>query len=157
MAAELKPYWFVAAVFREPHDLVSTITELRGNGFAGDRLLVVANHRAEDMRKAIDGLESGRVPVVAVHHDRTLKATSSLGLPAGLRAFLDAIGEDGTVGPGGEGRSQVYSQLREDVAGGAVVLIASVDDPDEQLLGARLLLRGNCECVLTHEIAMHSG
>ncbi len=53
----------------------------------------------------------------------------------------------------GEGQSQVYAQLRQDVAGGALVLIASVADPDEQLLGARILLRGNCECVLTHEIA----
>jgi hypothetical protein len=43
--------------------------------------------------------------------------------------------------------------LRQDIAGGALVLIASVADPDQQLLGARILLRGNCECVLTHEIA----
>ncbi|HEX9881366.1 MAG TPA: hypothetical protein VGA65_02555 [Hyphomicrobium sp.] len=164
MADELKRYWFVAAVFREPHDLASTIGALRDNGFAGNRLLIIANHRAEDTRKAAGGSEVDRVPVVAVDEDGAIKAGASDALPTGLCTLLDAMSEGdarehGTagaaVGSDGAGRSQVYAQLRRDVAGGAVVLIADVADSDEQLLGARILLRGNCECVLTHEIAAH--
>ncbi len=162
MAADLKCCWFVAAVFREPHDLVSTIAELRANDFSGNRLLVVANHRAADARKALDGSVVGPVPVTGVGENGAVKAPQSLKLSAELRTLLKAMGEvdpverrseGGADGPDRESQSQVYAQLRQDVAGGALVLIASVADPDEQLLGARILLRGNCECVLTHEIA----
>jgi hypothetical protein len=160
MADALKQYWFVAAVFREPHDLVLTMGELRDNGFAGSRLLIVANHRAGDTRKAVLDADIG-APVVAMHADGGGKAGASVELPAGLRMLLDAIdaseakGTEAVAAPDGGGQSQVYAQLRQDVADGAVVLIASVADPEEQLLGARILLRGNSECVLTHEIAQH--
>jgi hypothetical protein len=154
MADGLKRYWFVAAVYREPHDLVSTLAELRGNGFRGDRLLVVANHRTEDARKALDGSQAGSVPVIAVRADGATKAGAPVKLPTELRALMEAMDGGDPVAPvDGGGQSQVYQQLRQDVADGAVVLVASVANPDEQLLGARILLRGNCECVLTHEIA----
>ncbi|HEY7669207.1 MAG TPA: hypothetical protein VH852_01085 [Hyphomicrobium sp.] len=159
MADGLKRYWFVAAVFREPHDLVSTIAELRDNGFGGNRLLILANHGAEDARIVVGGSQVGPVPVVAIHaNGNDPKVDASLKLPVALRTLLEAMSvehHDGNSGKGncGEGQSQVYAQLRQDIAGGALVLIASVADPDQQLLGARILLRGNCECVLTHEIA----
>jgi hypothetical protein len=155
MAGELKRYWFVAAVFREPRDLVSTIAELRANAFSWARLLVVANHKNGDTRKVLDGAEGGQVAVVSVSADGS--SWTAPKLPVELRTLVEAMGE-GDAGkrasPDGDGRWQVYAQLRQDVAGGALVLIASVADPDEQLLGARILLRGNCECVLTHEIAV---
>jgi hypothetical protein len=160
MADALKQYWFVAAVFREPHDLVSTISELRDNGFASSRLLVVANHRAMETRKAVLGADVGAVPVFAMHADGGGNAGVSVELPAGLRMLLDAIAAsevgatETTEAPAQGGQSEVYAQLRQDVADGAVVLVASVADPEEQLLGARILLRGNSECVLTHEIAV---
>ncbi|NIO43298.1 MAG: hypothetical protein GTO41_25975 [Burkholderiales bacterium] len=53
----------------------------------------------------------------------------------------------------GKAPSPVYAQLIKDVADGAVVLIASAAGPEQQLRGARILLRGNCECVLTHELS----
>ncbi len=159
MADSLKRYWFVAAVFREPHDLVSTITELRDNGFAGNNLLVVANHKTEGARKAVLDSEVRSVPVVGVR-DGAIKAGPSLDLPAGLSTLLDSVKQsrtgDGAAERAGRGQPQVYAQLRQDVADGAVVLVASAADPEEQLLGARILLRGNCECVLTHEIAAES-
>ena len=55
----------------------------------------------------------------------------------------------------GQAPSPVYAQLLEDVADGAIVLIASADGPEQQLQGARILLRGKCECVLTHELTEH--
>jgi hypothetical protein len=156
MADALKQYWFVAAVFREPHDLVSTISELRDNGFASSRLLIVANHRAMDARKAVLDADVGAVPVFAMHGDGGGNVGVSVELPAGLRMLLDAIAASETEAadaPAQGGQSQVYAQLRQDVADGAVVLVASAADHEEQLLGARILLRGNSECVLTHEIA----
>jgi len=161
MADALKRYWFVAAVFREPHDLVTTIAELRDNGFAGNRLLIVANHRAADMHKAVLGADVGAVPVISMHADAAGDGAASVELPEGLRMLLDAVAASGpgaqeaAAAPELAGQAQVYAQLRQDVAEGAVVLIASVGDPEEQLLGARVLLRGNSECVLTHEIAAH--
>jgi hypothetical protein len=159
MAEALQRFWFAAAVFREPHDLVSTIAALRDKGFAGNRLLVIANHRAADMRKTVLNADVGSVPVVAMPTDGAGGAAAPAELPAGLRTLLAAIDAvDGAAQHGAaaadRGRqSQVYAQLRQDVADGAVVLVASVANPDEQLLGARILLRGNSECVLTHEIA----
>jgi hypothetical protein len=152
MAAELKRYWFVAAVFREPRDLVATIAELRVNAFSRARLLVVANHKSGDTRKALDGAEEGQVAVVSVSADGS--SWTAPKLPVELGTLVEAMHAGKRASPDGDGRSQVYAQLRQDVAGGALVLIASVADPDEQLLGARILLRGNCECVLTHEIAV---
>jgi hypothetical protein len=161
MADDLKRYWYVAAVFREPRDLASTIGQLRDNGFHSNRLLLVANHGAEAARKALDGSQAAPVSVVVVHADGAIKGDASVELPDGLGTLLEAMGESRVAERGSDGhaggidgaeQSQVYAQLRQDVADGALVLVASVADPDEQLLGARILLRGNCECVLTHEI-----
>lgn len=146
MADDLKRYWFIAAVFREPHDLVSTVRELRDNDF-GSEVLVLANHGTGDVRKALDRAGSGQVPVVDAHSG----GSGSVQLPVELGTLWQAM-EAERRGDRSDGQSQVYAQLREDVAQGALVLVASVADPDQQLLGARILLRGNCECVLTHEI-----
>lgn len=154
MSDERDRYWFVAGVFREPRDLVATIAALRTGAFAASCLLIVANHRAGDARKALSGSGSGRVSVVAVHADGALESGDAVALPVDLRALLEAMDESGKARGrrDGEDRSQVYAQLRQDVAEGALVLVASAASPDEQLDGARILLRGNCECVLTHEI-----
>jgi hypothetical protein len=159
MADSRDRYWFVAAVFREPHDLVATIAELRAGAFAASRLLVVANRRAEDARKALTGSVSGGVSVVAVHADGALESGDAVALPVDLRVLLEAIDESGKGRTRRDeaDRSQVYAQLRQDVAEGSLVLVASAANPDEQLVGARILLRGNCECVLTHEIDARRG
>ncbi len=154
MADALKRYWFVAGVFREPHDLLAPIAELRASGIADKSLLIVANHRSEEARKAVGGSEAGPVPVISVHGDEAIRTEPSRKLSAALRTLLAAMSGGGTrTSDQDSSQSQVYAQLRQDVAGGAVVLFASVADPDEQLVGARILLRANCECVLTHEIA----
>jgi hypothetical protein len=154
MADELKRYWFVAAVFREPHELAPTIAELRASGIAGNRLLIVANHKAGDLRKVVDGSGDGPVPVVAAGADGVMKAEPAVKLSSELRTLLEVMSGGGAQTSGqGDRQSQVYGQLRQDVDGGALVLIASVAGPDEQLVGARILLRGTSECVLTHEIA----
>jgi hypothetical protein len=161
MADERNRYWFVAAVFRQPGDLAATIAELRSGNFAARQLLVVANHKADDPRKAVGGRGSEHVTVVTARSDGAIEIGAGLNVLPGLRALLEAMGASGPAperrdGPGGregERQSQVYVQLRQDVADGAFVLIASVANPEEQLQGARVLLRGNCECVLTHEIA----
>jgi hypothetical protein len=161
MADERNRYWFVAAVFRQPRDLAATIAELRSGSFPVSQLVVVANHKPDDVRKAVGGRGPEHVTVVEARSDGAIKVGQDLNVPAGLHALLEAMEASGPVpgpggGPGGregERQSQVYAQLREDVADGAFVLIASVANPEEQLRGARVLLRGNCECVLTHEIA----
>jgi hypothetical protein len=154
MADERDRYWFVAGVFREPRDLVATIAALRASAFAASRLLVVANHRAGDAEKDLVRSDFGQVPVVAVHADGGLESGDAVALPVDLRVLLEAMDESGKARSRRDGadRSQVYAQLRQDVADGALVLVASVGNPDEQLDGARILLRSNCECVLTHEI-----
>lgn len=150
MADARDPFWFVAAVFREPGDLVATIADLRASAFAQTPVVVLANHRVEEARKALAASESGRVTVVAVRDDCPAGSDPAAALPGDLRAFLKAMNGSG---PGrGEGQAHVYAQLHQDVAEGALVLIAGVASPDAQLDGARILLRGKCECVLTHEI-----
>jgi hypothetical protein len=153
MADAPKRYWFVAGVLREPHDLLAPIGQLRASGIPVNGLLIVANHRSEDARKAVDGSEAGPVPVVSVHGDEAMRVEPSRKLSPALGTLLAAMrGGEQTVDED-DSQSQVYAQLRQDIADGAVVLFASVADPDEQLVGARILLRANCECVLTHEIA----
>jgi hypothetical protein len=154
MADERDRYWFVAAVFREPCDLVATIAALRDSSFAAIRLLIVASCRADDARKALSGSDYGPVSVVTAHPDGSPESGAAPALPVDLCALLEAMDENGKgcAHRGKEDRSQVYAQLRQDVAKGALVLIAGAANPDEQLVGARILLRGNCECVLTHEI-----
>ncbi len=154
MGEALKRYWFVAGVMREPHDLLAPIGQLRASGIPDNGLLIVANHRSEDARKAVDGTEAGPVPVVCVHGDEPVRVEPSRKLSPALGTLLAAMRGRGEQTAGQhDSQSQVYAQLRQDIADGAVVLFASVADPDEQLVGARILLRANCECVLTHEIA----
>jgi hypothetical protein len=149
MAHDLKRYWFVAAVFREPGDLVSTVAQLRASNFRGDRVLVLANHRTAEARKILQACAAGPVPVIDVHANDAAPPE----LPIELSTLLKAMAADGRGDGAGGDRSQVYAQLRQDIAEGALVLIASAADPDAQLVGARILLRANSECVLTHEIA----
>jgi len=164
MTDDLDRYWYVAAVFREPRDLAATIGELRSSSFAAGQLLVLANHRAEDARRALDGNGETEVQVLPVQADGRIKISGERELPVGIKAILKAMDVpepardrgDGASSSGEEQQAQVYVQLRRDIADGALVLIASVADPEDQLHGARVLLRGNCECVLTHEMAAPS-
>lgn len=165
MADELERYWFVAAVYRMPQDLAATIRELGEAQFAGDRLLVVSRRAKEDVSKALDGPEKSGIHIVTMQADGVWQdGDGRLSPPrTGLRSILDAMEGDELVRLQAErapvslihdSRSEVYRQLREDVAGGALILIANVANAQEQLRAARILLRGNCECVLTHELAV---
>jgi hypothetical protein len=149
MSNERKNYWFVAAVFRAPGDLGAAVGELRASRLNG-RFLVIANHNSKTARTEVNGHDG--IAVLSVHADSLANAGEVKDLSPELRALvraMDGAGEEGD----GERQSRIYAQLRRDVAEGAIVLIASVANAEEQLLGARVLLRGNCECVLTHEIA----
>jgi hypothetical protein len=155
--ADLDRYWFVAAVFREVRDLVATIHQLRSEKFAAGKLMVLANHQAEAARRALAGSGDEKVRVLPVHAGGRIKIVEGEEIPAGLNAIIKAMDMPPPDCDGGDGAaaghpSQVYAQLHRDVADGALVLIASVADPEEQLLGARIMLRGSCECVLTHEL-----
>lgn len=161
MADDFKRFRFVAGVFREPEDLDVTVAGLRSERFVAGQLLVVANHRAADVRKLLDAHGRGDVLVLPAQVDGSVKLVSKSEFPPGITAILRAMNHTGRGGEGvtvgaADHQSQVYAQLCRDVAGGALVLIANVADSEEQLLGARIMLRGNCECVLTHEITATS-
>jgi hypothetical protein len=153
MSDQLASYWYVAAVFREPGDLATAVAGLREHNVSADRLLVIANHTADEAGKALK--HAGPVPIVSVDPGGAkLRETGTKELPRELNALLDAMYDSDPRETGDDGgRAQVYVQLRQDVADGAFVLVANVPNSDEQLLGARALLRANCECVLTHEMA----
>lgn len=158
MTDDVKRYWFIVAVFRDTLDLAATIGELHAGNFASGELLVLANHRAGDVRKAIHGRNGGFIEVFVPCADGSFASEASSALPASLSTLLDAMeqGAPSTASrSGSDGRqapSPVYTQLLKDVAGGAIILIASAADPEQQLEGARILLRGKCDCVLTHEL-----
>lgn len=162
MSDGLQRYWFVAAVFREPHDLAGASEDLCANNFASSQQLVIANHKAEEARKTLDGNGLRSVRVLPVGPERAL-LDESANVP-GLRALLNAMDISASAGDRNTGVSagedeherQVYARLREDIAEGAQVLIASVANAEEQLFGARIMLRGKCECVLTLELAAPS-
>jgi len=161
MTDEVKRHWFIIAVFREPSDLAATIGDLHASNFASGELVVLANHRAGDLRNAIHGRNAGFIDVFVPRADGGFGSKESPAPPFSLSILLRAMGQ-GTASvrslSGSDDRqapSPVYAQLLKDVADGAIVLIASADGPEQQLQGARILLRGKCECVLTHELTEH--
>jgi len=161
MTDDVKRYWFVAAVFRGPLDLAATIGDLHASNFATDEMLVLANHRAGDVRKAIHGPNGGFMDVFVPRADGGFESKECPTLPFSLSILLRAMGQ-GTASArslsgsdDGQAPSPVYAQLLKDVEEGAIVLIASATGPEQQLQGARILLRGKCECVLTHELTEH--
>ncbi|MGI9404599.1 MAG: hypothetical protein ACR2OF_08865 [Hyphomicrobium sp.] len=157
MTDDVKRYWFVVAVFRDPLDLATTVAELHASNFVSGELLVLANHRAGDVRKAIYGRNGGFIDVFVPRANGCIESKESPALPPSLSMLLHAMAEGApsTRSPSGSDDGQVpspiYSQLLKNVADGAIVLIASANGPEQQLQGARILLRGKCECVLTHE------
>ncbi len=158
MTDDVKRYWFVVAVFRDPLDLATTVGELHASNFVSGELLVLANHRAGDVRKAIHGRNGGFIDVFVPRANGGIESKESPALPPSLSMLLHAMAEDAPSARSplgsddGQVPSPVYSQLLKDVADGAIVLIASANGPEQQLQGARILLRGKCECVLTHEL-----
>lgn len=165
MADGLERYWFVAAVFREPHDLAATVAELGAAALPGDRVLVVSRLPHDEALKAIDQTGEAALRVVTMQGNGGWHDGEGCMPPrVELRTILEAMQENerapqaaaGTSSPAvvRDGQGQIYAQLRQDVADGAFVLIASVANAQEQLQSARILLRGNCECVLTHELAV---
>ena len=152
MADDISRYWFVAAVFRDPKDLGETIKQMRADGLS-DRICVITGNDAEAARRAIAG--GNHFGIATFDADGAVNASAVDGGQAAMGVFLqsmDGRADPDKVGGRGEDRPHVYAQLNEDIREGAYVLLASVDGPDQQIVGARLLLKGNCECVLTHEI-----
>lgn len=161
MAADLHTYWFAAAVFRDPRDLAATVRELRAGNLAERQFLVLANHQITDTRHVLDREGRTDVTVVPVSESGGVDVAGVGALPAGLTALLQALDAgrapreriNGAVpAASDEPTSPVYAQMRRDVSDGSLVLIANVAGPEEQLMGARIMLRGRCECVLTHEM-----
>jgi hypothetical protein len=116
------------------------------------------------VREALGSPDNSGVHIVTMADGAWLDGDGRLPGPrAELRSILKAMEGDERAWPQAvrapvpvshDGQSEVYRQLREDVTDGAFILIASVANAQEQLRGARILLRGNCECVLTHELAV---
>ncbi len=149
-----KIYWFVAAVFREIDDLVAALAKLRAQNVMADGLLVLAG------RGGISRKLSHDIAIATVDHglngwQRVANERAKLG--AGLRELLDAAKTADDHARSlleADGKEQrVYAQLRQDADDGANILVANVANPAQQLSVARILLRQNCERVLTHEIA----
>ncbi len=158
MTDDMKRYWFVVAVFRGPLELAATIGDLHANNFTSDELLVIADRCAGDVRKTIRGRDGSFVDVFVPRADGGFESKEGPTLPLSLSILLRAMGQN-TASARSQSDSDdeqtpspVYAQLLKDVDEGAIVLIASATDPEQQLQGARILLRGKCECVLTHEL-----
>jgi len=153
MADGIGRYWFVAAVFRDPQDLAEAIRQMRAGGLSG-RFCVLANRGAAKAHQALEAAaDDAGVGVITLDGSSGMSNGKIATEPAGMRVLLESM--DGRGDPDasdGDARPHVYTQLHEDMREGALVLLACVDGPDEQVVGARLLLKGNCECVLTHEI-----
>ncbi len=158
MTDEVKRHWFIIAVFREPSDLAATIGDLHASNFASGELVVLANHRAGDLRKAIHGRNGASLDIIVPGANGGFVGEVRAALPRSFSILLRAMEQDtesarsSSESIDGRAPSPVYSQLLKDVADGAIVLIASADGPEQQLQGARILLGGKCECVLTHEL-----
>jgi hypothetical protein len=164
MAGELEHYWFVAAVFRGQQDLAAAAAELAAAALAPDCVMVVSRGAHEDASNALQLTDTAALRLVTMQADGNWRDGDARMPPLGdgLRCILQGMGGSMHTPHAGSaaipvvrnGRAQIYAQLRQDVADGAYVLIANVANAQEQLHGARILLKGNCECVLTHEIAV---
>lgn len=143
MAGGVNKYWYAIAVLRHADEVEATVNRLRSSRFGCGDLLMLADGSDDGSKTSADGRE----------RDNDRDALSPA-LHSFLRAMKASESEptSGTLPRGREDQSKVYAHLREDVAKGAVVLVASAAGPEQQLEGARVLLRGNSECVLTHEI-----
>lgn len=145
MTADRHSFWFAAAVFRKPQALAASVADLRAGNFASEQLVVLANHHAADARQVLADHGSS-VQVVPMSAGRVVFDGTDR-IPSALQAMLHALDEVDQVEA-----SPIYVQLRRDVAEGAIVLLVGAETPEEQLLGARIMLRGDCDCVLTHEM-----
>ncbi len=149
-----KIYWFVAAVFREIDDLAAALVKVRAHNVMAGGLLVLAG--CEDISRKLG--HDVAIAIVAHGSDGWQHvANRRAELGDGLRELLDAAktaDDHARLSPEADGKGQrVYAQLRKDADDGANILVASVANPAQQLSVARILLRQNCERVLTHEIA----
>ena len=158
MTDDVKRYWFVVAVFRGLLELAATIEDLRANNFTSDELIVIADRCAGDVRKTIHGSDGSFVDVFVPRADGAFESNEGPTLPLSLANLLRAMRQNAANTQSQSGSddeqvpSPVYAQLLKDVEEGAIVLVASASGPEQQLQGARILLRGKCECVLTHEL-----
>jgi hypothetical protein len=132
IGAQQQKYWYAVAVFRDGSEVRMSMQQLCAGAFDRADVLILCK---ETMPSQLDGDGA---------------------LPPALNSFLHAMngnGADGhSTGSSARDQSRIYSHLLRDVAEGATVLIASATSAEQQLEGARLLLRGNSECVVTHEI-----
>lgn len=157
MADELTFHRFVAAVFRDPADVAVTIARLCEDSFAAGQFFILVSHEDATMRQALERNGVDGVPIA------TLEATESLEpeLGSGFRELFDKLEaikdqpRKSAAPPGPRVKEHpIYSRLPQELARGAFVLILTVNDAEQQLRGARIVLRGNSECVLTHELAL---
>lgn len=155
MAGGVK-YWYAIAVLRDADEVEATVDRLRSSRFGCGDLLMLADGSDDGANTSAGGCEQVdlqlcRTPNCKSDNDRDALSPA---LHSFLRAMKASESEptSGTLPRGREDQSKVYAHLRQDVAKGAVVLVASATGPEQQLEGARVLLRGNSECVLTHEI-----
>jgi hypothetical protein len=154
MADELRCHRFVAAVFRDPGDVAQSISRLLQDSFTASQFLVLVSHDGTGMGQALkrNGVEGVSVA--------PLKSTDPLPLGSGLRHLLGKMKAiDRQLREAGapfavEDTHPIYSRLPAELARGAFILIFAVEHAEQQLRGARMVLRGNSECVLTHELEL---
>jgi hypothetical protein len=153
MADELRCHRFVAAVFRDPAEVARSISRLVEDSFAGSQFLVLVSRETEARQVLVPSGVSG----VSV---ATLGGADPLPLGSGIAHLLGkirAIGRrlrEGAAPVAGEDGHTIYSRLPAELERGGFVLIFTVDDAELQLRGARMMLRGNSECVFTHELEL---
>ncbi len=156
MAGEVKKYWYAIAVLRHADEVEAAVGRLRSSRFGCGDVLMLADHSDDGANTSANGCEQVDLQLCRMPDRKSDNDGEALS-PA-LHSFLRAMKASesepasATLPRGRKDQSKVYAHLRQDVAKGAVVLVASAAGPEQQLEGARVLLRGNSECVLTHEI-----
>jgi hypothetical protein len=152
MADELRCHRFVAAVFRDPADVAQSISRLLKDSFAASQFLVLVSQDGAGMAQALErsGVDGVLVAPLEAADPLPLGSgiTHLLGKMQAINRRLRALDAPFAVEVG----HPIYSRLPAELARGAFILIFTVEDAVQQLRGARMVLRGNSECVLTHEL-----
>jgi hypothetical protein len=152
MADELRCHRFVAAVFRDPVEVTRSISRLVEDGFAGSQFLVLVSHETETRQVLLPSGVTG-VSIAVLGADPQPLGSGIAHLLGKMRAIGRQLRE-GAAPVAGEDGHTIYSRLPAELERGGFVLIFTVDGAELQLRGARMMLRGNSECVLTHELEL---
>jgi hypothetical protein len=154
MTDELRCHRFVAAVFRAPADVARSVARLLEESFTASRLLVLVAHEGAEMGNALKEMGVEGVSVTPLDADASSPLDTGLTYLLGKMQAIDRQLRAAGTPIAMQNAQSIYLRLPAELARGAFVLIFTVEDAEQQLRGARMVLRGNSECVLTHELEL---